>query len=67
MRYLDGNKNISSTSDLKKFGFHQLVEAMADLSSVELDNLENILIKESIFQFLVILILISQLEILKIY
>ncbi|WP_278650835.1 type VI secretion system baseplate subunit TssG [Rodentibacter pneumotropicus] len=46
-----GTKNISSTSDLKKFGFHQLVEAMADLSSVELDNLENILIKESIFQF----------------
>ncbi|WP_018652925.1 type VI secretion system baseplate subunit TssG [Actinobacillus capsulatus] len=46
-----GTENISSTSDLNKFGFHQLIEALANLSSVELDNLENTLIEESIFQF----------------
>lgn len=46
-----GTENISSTSNLNKFGFHQLVEALADLSSVELNNLENTLIEESIFQF----------------
>ncbi|OOF82633.1 type VI secretion protein [Rodentibacter ratti] len=46
-----GTKNISSTSDLNRFGFHQLVEAIADFSSVELDDLENTLIEESIFQF----------------
>ncbi|WGE43084.1 type VI secretion system baseplate subunit TssG [Actinobacillus equuli] len=46
-----GTEDISSTSDLNQFGFHQLVEALADLSAVELDNLENTLIEESIFQF----------------
>lgn len=46
-----GTENISSTNDLNKFGFHQLVEAIADLSSTELDNLENTLFEESIFQF----------------
>lgn len=46
-----GTENISSTSDLNKFGFHQLVEALADLLSVELNNLEDTLIDESIFQF----------------
>ncbi|OOF52364.1 type VI secretion system baseplate subunit TssG, partial [Rodentibacter genomosp. 2] len=46
-----GTENIASASDLNKFGFHQLVEAIADSSSVELDNLENTLIEESIFQF----------------
>ncbi|OOF35905.1 type VI secretion protein [Rodentibacter mrazii] len=46
-----GTENIASTSNLNKFGFHQLVEAIADSSSVELDNLENTLIEESIFQF----------------
>lgn len=46
-----GTENISSTSDLNKFGFHQLVETIADLSSIELDNLENIFFEESVFQF----------------
>ncbi|OOF55438.1 type VI secretion system baseplate subunit TssG [Rodentibacter myodis] len=46
-----GTENISSRSDLREFGFHQLVEAIADLSSVELNDLENTLIEESIFQF----------------
>ncbi|MBN6063471.1 type VI secretion system baseplate subunit TssG [Aggregatibacter actinomycetemcomitans] len=46
-----GKKNISSASDLNKFGFHQLVEAIAELSSVDLNNLENALIEDSIFQF----------------
>lgn len=46
-----GTENISATNDLNKFGFHQLVEAIADLSSADLDDLENTLFEESVFQF----------------
>lgn len=46
-----GTENLSSKSDLSQFGFHQLVETIADASSMSLDELENTLVEESIFRF----------------
>jgi len=46
-----GTENLSSKSDLIQFGFHQLVETIADASSMSLDELENTLVEESIFRF----------------
>ncbi|OOF70625.1 type VI secretion system baseplate subunit TssG [Rodentibacter caecimuris] len=44
-------KNISTKYDLNNFGFHQLVEAIATLISVEIDKLDNVLIEDSVFHF----------------
>ena len=44
-------ENLSSKSDLIQFGFHQLIETIAEASSMSLDELENTLIEESIFRF----------------
>lgn len=46
-----GTKKFSAKSDLNRFGFHQLVESIAEASSINLDELENTLIGESIFRF----------------
>ena len=46
-----GTENLSSKSDLIQFGFHQLIETIAEASSMSLDELENTLIEESIFRF----------------
>ena len=46
-----GTKKFSAKSDLNIFGFHQLVESIAEASSINLDELENTLIGESIFRF----------------
>lgn len=46
-----GTKKFSAKSDLNRFGFHQLVELIAEASSINLDELENTLIGESIFRF----------------
>ena len=46
-----GTKKFSAKSDLNRFGFHQLVESLAEASSINLDELENTLIGESIFRF----------------
>lgn len=46
-----GTKKFSAKSDLNRFGFHQLVESIAEASSINLDELENTLIGESIFHF----------------
>ena len=46
-----GTKKFSAKSDLNRFGFHQLVESIAEASSINLDELENPLIGESIFRF----------------
>ena len=46
-----GTKKFSAKSDLNRFGFHQLVESIAEASSINLDELENTLIEESIFRF----------------
>lgn len=46
-----GTKKFSAKSDLNRFGFHQLVESIAEASSINLDELENALIGESIFRF----------------
>ena len=46
-----GKKKFSAKSDLNRFGFHQLVESIAEASSINLDELENTLIGESIFRF----------------
>ena len=46
-----GTENLSSKSDLIQFGFHQLIETIAEASSMSLDELENTLIGESIFHF----------------
>lgn len=46
-----GTKKFSAKSDLNRFGFHQLVESIAEASSINLDELENTLTGESIFRF----------------
>lgn len=46
-----GTKKFSAKSDLNRFGFHQLIESIAEASSINLDELENTLIGESIFRF----------------
>lgn len=46
-----GTKKFSAKSDLNRFGFNQLVESIAEASSINLDELENTLIGESIFRF----------------
>ena len=46
-----GTKKFSAKSDLNRFGFHHLVESIAEASSINLDELENTLIGESIFRF----------------
>lgn len=46
-----GTKKFSAKSDLNRVGFHQLVESIAEASSINLDELENTLIGESIFRF----------------
>ena len=46
-----GTENLSSKSDLIQFSFHQLIETIADASSMSLDELENTLVEESIFRF----------------
>ena len=46
-----GTENLSSKSYLMQFGFHQLIETIAEASSMSLDELENTLIEESIFRF----------------
>ena len=38
-----GTENLSSKSDLIQFSFHQLIETIADASSMSLDELENTL------------------------
>ena len=39
-----GTENLSSKSDLIQYVFHQLVETIADASSMILDELENTLV-----------------------
>ena len=41
-----GTENLSSKSDLIQFSFHQLIETIADASSMSLDELENTLVEE---------------------
>ena len=45
-----GTENLSSKSDLIQFSFNQLIETIADASSMSLDELENTLVEESIFR-----------------
>lgn len=46
-----GTEDLSTKGDLNQFSFHQLVESIAEVHSISLDDLENTLIEESVFRF----------------